>query len=270
MARLSGRVSLLSGGVPRAALLAPLLALQAAPLAPLAAAPARPQALAAPAPERPNGVLLVARPGLPDPNFSRTVLLVTRSPDGGALGVILNRPLGAGLAARVDPELPIGRYHDRLYFGGPVRPERLVAVFRADAPPAAAAYRVRERLYLSWARKNVERLLADPGTRYRLYAGYAGWAPRQLEHEIDAAAWFVLPVDEAVVLRPDTAGLWKELVARATGARARAGCTMRKPRRSGARCPDGPGGTAVAAHSERGRSHTLERRVTPSPSLRRF
>lgn len=153
---------------------------------------------------RPNGLLLVAKPGLEDPNFGRSVVLVTQTPDAHTVGVILNRP-----TRTLHRGKPLG-------FGGPVMPNVVVAVFRAAQPPRASAFHVLKNLYLSLHPDNVDALLAGRNPDYRLFAGFSGWAPRQLESEFGRDGWYVLPADEATVLRRDTDGLWDELLARAT------------------------------------------------------
>ncbi|MGH8687713.1 MAG: YqgE/AlgH family protein [Burkholderiales bacterium] len=155
--------------------------------------------------ERPNSVLLVARPELDDPNFVRTVLLVTQRKDGSTLGVILNRPTDTVQQGR-----PV-------WFGGPVLPESLIALFEADQPPAAAAFHVMKDVYLTMHPKNIDALLSQPKSRFRLYAGFAAWSPGQLEDELGRDAWYVLPADEALLFRNDPDSLWRELVAKAAG-----------------------------------------------------
>jgi putative transcriptional regulator len=161
--------------------------------------------------EAPNGLLLVAKPGVVDPNFSETVVLVTQTPDYGTVGVILNRPT---------PER-----HERtgasIYRGGPVMPRTLVALFRSDEPPEAPAFHVLKRVYLSMHPDNIERRLARPAGNFRLFAGFSGWAPRQLEAEIGRGGWYVLPANENLIFRKDPAGMWGELVERARSERAR-------------------------------------------------
>jgi putative transcriptional regulator len=68
---------------------------------------------------------------------------------------------------------------------------------------------------------NVKMLLSSDDRRYRLYAGFSGWAPRQLESEFDREGWFVLPADADSVFRADTAGLWEELVERVRALKTR-------------------------------------------------
>jgi putative transcriptional regulator len=168
---------------------------------------------------QPNGLLLIAKPGLPDPNFSETVVLVTRSTDEGAVGVILNRPTGRRLAD-VAPRLQGAQnFTQPLYAGGPVMRQVVVAVFGADATPPQAAFHVLGSVYLSMHPANIEALLAQPGARTRLYAGFSGWAPEQLERELDSGSWYVLPAREEYLFRQDTSTLWHELVRRAQGSR---------------------------------------------------
>lgn len=161
-------------------------------------------------PDAPNGLLLVAKPGLLDPNFRETVVLVTQAPDSSTVGVILNRPTTVRHERTGQP----------VYSGGPVMPRTLVALFRSDSAPRAPAFRVLKRVYLSMHPDNIERLLAQPGGPLRLYAGFSGWAPRQLESEIRRGGWHLLAASEEIVFREDTAGMWRELLERSRGERA--------------------------------------------------
>lgn len=131
------------------------------------------------------------------------MVLVTQTPDYSTVGVILNRPTRATHQGKP------------LWSGGPVMREVVVAVFRSRDTPQAAAFHVLKGLYLSMHPQNIDALLADKEARYRLYAGFSGWAPRQLEGEFGRDGWYVLPADEEIVFREDMSGLWEELVARA-------------------------------------------------------
>jgi putative transcriptional regulator len=180
-------------------------ALRAAALALLAAA-----APAAAQQEQPaNGVLLVARPGMQDERFARSVVLVTQLEDGQTLGVILNKPT------------PARHGGQPLWFGGPVLPRSVVALFAAGAPPPAPAFHVLKNVYLTMHPQIVERLLSGEGGRYRIYSGFSAWMPRQLEAELEVDAWYVLPAEEALLFREDMDGLWDELVLRAAGPRTK-------------------------------------------------
>jgi putative transcriptional regulator len=157
--------------------------------------------------EPPNGVLLVAKPGMVDPNFSETVVLVSQTPDGSTVGVILNRPTP--------------RKHektgDALGFGGPVMREVLVALYRSERQPQAAAFHVLKGVYLTMHPQNIEPLLEARGEHVRLFMGFSGWAPGQLENELARDGWFVQPASAEVIFRKDASGMWEELVRKARG-----------------------------------------------------
>lgn len=155
-----------------------------------------------------NGVLLVAKPGLIDPNFRQTVVLVTQAADASTVGVILNRPTPRKHEAS----------GETVYFGGPVMREVLVALFRSEHAPQASAFHVLKGVYITMHPQNIEGLLALPASEsYRLYAGFAGWAPGQLEDEMRRDGWYMLPASAELVFRKDTAGMWDELVRKARG-----------------------------------------------------
>jgi putative transcriptional regulator len=164
----------------------------------------------------PNGVLLVARSGLADANFGETVVLVSQTAEGETVGVILNRPTT--------------RRHENgepLYFGGPVMSAVLVALFRSERAPPASAFHVLRDVYLTMHPTNVEELVARPDKTHRLYAGFSGWAPGQLEAEIERGDWMVWPASDELLFRTDTRGMWLELWQKAYGKRASAQFSQR-------------------------------------------
>ncbi len=135
--------------------------------------------------------------------------------DSQTVGVIINRPTPITLTELMPGEPAAANYRETVYFGGPVLGRALIAVFRSDAPPPAPAFPVRRGLYVSMHPDNLRMLLAEPGRQYRLYAGFAGWAPSQLEAEIQRDDWHVLPADADIVFRKDMDGVWEELLRRA-------------------------------------------------------
>ncbi len=162
---------------------------------------------AASAVAQPNGLLLVAKPELADPNFSRSVVLVTQADDGSTVGVILNRPSG------------------KAWIGGPVMRQVQVALFASAELPRAAAFRVLPGIYLSMHPEIVVPLARMNGgnPRVRIFSGFSGWAPRQLADEMNSGAWYVLRASEELLFRKDTTDMWEELLEKARGVRARAG-----------------------------------------------
>lgn len=168
----------------------------------------------------PDAIVLVARPELVDPNFSGSVVLVTHTPTGETIGVVLNRPSQVKLA-EIAPEFPrASEYRKRIYYGGPVLTRVIVALFRADPHPAAPAFRVLPDIYLSMHPSNINAALEHPPRTLRFFAGFCGWAPGQLESEMIRENWYVLPASEDLLFRDDTSHLWRELVDRARSRRA--------------------------------------------------
>jgi len=135
------------------------------------------------------------------------------------VGVILNRPSMQQLVD-IAPNWPGAvDFKQPIYSGGPVMRQVLVALFESKEEPKARAFRVLPNLYLSMHPGNLEPLVARPPARLRLYAGFSGWAPRQLESEVDRGTWFMLRATEDVIFRKDTTGMWQELVEKAQGSR---------------------------------------------------
>jgi putative transcriptional regulator len=161
-----------------------------------------------------RGFFLVAKPSIRDPNFSRTVILVTHAPDGATLGVIVNRPTKQSLASILPDNQRLARFTEPLYFGGPVEREGLYAVFRAKESPGQS-FPVTEDLHLALDPATVEQLLNRPPAALRLFVGYAGWAPGQLTGELARGDWWIVDADADTVFRKNTETLWDELSRRA-------------------------------------------------------
>ena len=164
--------------------------------------------------KNPNGVFLVATPELLDPNFRRSVVLVTQAADGGTVGFIVNRPGRRSLAQILPENEVLKRFTEPLYLGGPVEAAGLFAVFRAKENPKGAL-RVLGDVSFAIDPAVVEMVLHAPPETVRLFNGYAGWAPGQLASELERGGWYVLNADADAVFRKNTDSLWEELVRRA-------------------------------------------------------
>lgn len=162
----------------------------------------------------PNGVFLVATPALADPNFRRSVVLVTQAPDGNTVGFIVNRPGRRSLAQILPDNQVLKRFTEPLYLGGPVEAAGLFAMFRAKDNPQGAL-RVLGDVSFAMDPAVVEMVLQAPPERVRLFNGYSGWAPGQLAAELERGGWYVLNADADTVFRKDMDKLWEELVRRA-------------------------------------------------------
>ena len=178
-----------------------------------------PLTASAQADKNPNGVFLIATPELIDPNFRRSVVLVTQVAGGGSVGFIVNRP-GTRSLAQILPENEVmQRYTEPLYLGGPVEAAGLFAMFRAGTNPAGAL-RVLGDVSFAMDPAVVEQVLHTPPGQVRFFNGYAGWAPGQLAAELKRGGWLVLNADADTVFRTDMDTLWRELLVRARGVSA--------------------------------------------------
>jgi putative transcriptional regulator len=124
-----------------------------------------------------RGKLLIASPALSDPNFARTVVLITEHGEEGAMGIVLNRPSETEVAA-VIPDLEPVAGPEPIFVGGPVQPEALV-VLGQFSDPAKAAWIVVADVGLVSAEAELEEL-PEAVRRGRVYAGFSGWGAGQL------------------------------------------------------------------------------------------
>jgi putative transcriptional regulator len=170
-----------------------------------------------------KSILLVARKNLPDPFFRDSVVLITNYGGTAPFGVIVNRPTEITLAS-VLPDIERLRGRDeKLFFGGPVRPEGLLVVFRAATPPANAI-KLFDDVYMSSNREVLRELLGreSPVEGLRVFAGHAGWAPGQLEAEIERSDWHLAPADVKTLFEKKPGSLWPELERKASAIMAHA------------------------------------------------
>jgi putative transcriptional regulator len=162
-----------------------------------------------------RGHLLVAGPGLFDPNFRRTVILVGEHGEQGAMGVVLNRPSQFPVDEAVPPLSGLGGSDGLVYVGGPVQPEAVVVLAEVDPPEQAAAL-VFDSIGFLPGDVDADGL-AELG-RARVYAGYAGWGPGQLEGELAESSWIVEPAEADDVFTDEPAELWSQILRRKGGA----------------------------------------------------
>jgi putative transcriptional regulator len=169
-----------------------------------------------------HGFFLVAKPSILDPNFSRTVVLVAHAPDGGTVGVILNRPTKQSLADVLPGNAELARFTEPLHFGGPVERVGLFAVFQAASSPGES-FPVIDDVYVALHPETVEQLLRRPPAAVRFFVGYSGWAPGQLRAEVERGDWWIVKADAETIFRKDTATLWDDLERRARAVTAGVG-----------------------------------------------
>jgi putative transcriptional regulator len=164
-----------------------------------------------------KGKFLVASRRLNDPNFSQTVvLLIDYGPDG-AMGLVINRPSNVKLSTVFPDVKELKQRRDTVYVGGPVAVNQMLMLIRSPQAPAASVP-VIKNIYLSSSWEVLERLIkkATAEEQFRLFAGYAGWAPNQLDFERNRGDWHVIEADADSVFAHDPKALWPELIRRAS------------------------------------------------------
>lgn len=167
------------------------------------------------------GRLLLAEPMLGDPNFDRTVVLMIEHGAEGALGLVLNRPTDLP----VEEALPTWRHLVSdpavLHVGGPVEERSGWCLARlAMGRDRPGFVPVLGQLGLLDLELDPDELAADV-TAARVYAGYSGWGPGQLDEELLEDAWIVVDADELDPFVADGAELWQRILARQGGHLAR-------------------------------------------------
>jgi putative transcriptional regulator len=162
-----------------------------------------------------RGMFLVADRQLPDPNFRETVVLLIHYGTDGAMGLVINRPVQIDLSIVLPGIEELHRGKGTLHLGGPVHPDSLLLLVRTANPPESSTP-VFDDVYLSSSRELLQRLMENPAEeeRFQLYAGYAGWAPDQLESEYNRGHWHVLNADSVLLFDKESSEIWRELIDR--------------------------------------------------------
>ncbi len=161
-----------------------------------------------------KGQLLLAGAGLFDPNFRRTVVLIGDHGEEGALGVVLNRPSAVKVEDVVAPLAPLVADGELLFVGGPVQPQSPVILAELAHPELADVLVFGSIGFLTG---EVKEKPLDAVRRARVFAGYAGWGPGQLEQEMEESSWIVEPALPEDVFTDQPDGLWSSILRRKGG-----------------------------------------------------
>ena len=151
------------------------------------------------------GHLLIATPNLGDPNFDMTIVYMLEHNEDGALGVVVNRPTESPAATHLPELAPMLSPPDVFFLGGPVSPDHVIGVGRTGGSI--------EIVDLDALLEG--RLPAPDG--FRLFAGYSGWAPGQLDTEMVTGSWFVVDAFDGDVFGPHPTELWRDVLRRQGG-----------------------------------------------------
>lgn len=157
------------------------------------------------------GRLLVADRRMRDPRFAKSVILLIRYEEKGALGLIVNKPSDTKLADLLPEAEELKDREDPVYVGGPVARDGMMLMLRSDDPPDQANH-VFADIYVSPSRDVLDQLIAADNRDFRTYIGYAGWAAGQLESEIERQDWHVLPSDPDMVFAEEPESVWDTLI----------------------------------------------------------
>jgi putative transcriptional regulator len=164
-----------------------------------------------------RGRLLVAAPPLVDPNFDRTVVLMLEHGGEGALGLVLNRPGDTALAEAVPDWSLLAPEPAVVFAGGPVSPDSVIALARSETAdqrdgwvPVGGGLGTVD---LGRAPEEVGVVIEG----VRVFVGYAGWAPEQLEEELERGAWFVVEFQLDDAFGADPEQLWRRVLRRQRG-----------------------------------------------------
>jgi putative transcriptional regulator len=160
-----------------------------------------------------QGKLLVSSPALVDPNFRKTVVLIAHHDEDGAMGLVLSRPSDVPASEAVPSleGLPGGK--DPVFVGGPVQPEAFMALAEFDDVDEAAAPIFGHLGFVSAGAEPVDLAIS----RLRLFAGYAGWGPGQLEAELEEPSWIVVAAEADDAFADDPDELWRTVLHRKGG-----------------------------------------------------
>ncbi len=173
-----------------------------------------------------KGKLLLATPPLVDPNFDRTVVLMLEHNDDGALGLVLNRPTDEDVDDLLPSWRPLVTGDPVLFDGGPVEPAAVIGLAWVRGEPLEALELDEDEAVEGLGTVD---LSEDPDAvterveQLRLFRGYAGWAPGQLEDELAANAWIVVDADRSDAFTRSPQSLWRDVLRRQGGPLARLG-----------------------------------------------
>ena len=164
------------------------------------------------------GQFLVASPSMGDPRFDRAVILMVRHGQDGALGIVINKPLGerplANLLEIFGEKGSNAAGQVRIFAGGPVQRELGFVVHTADYR-RSGTLDVDGRMAMTSSREILRDIAASQGPKKSLIAfGYAGWAPGQLEGEMERRVWSIAPADEMLIFDEDREKVWESAFSR--------------------------------------------------------
>ena len=163
-----------------------------------------------------KGMFLVANEQITDPRFRDRVILLIRHDTQGTAGLVVNRSSRLPLATILSEGSKLAGQGMTLSYGGPVEPQTLLALVTVRNHPPEPADEVLDGVFVTGVGVLDEwQDFSDEVVKYRAFVGYTGWAPGQLDIEMQRGDWHVMPADEQSVFAGDGLQIWERLRQRA-------------------------------------------------------
>jgi putative transcriptional regulator len=158
-----------------------------------------------------QGQLLLDGGSLTGSFFQRTVVLICQHDKDGAFGLVLNRKSGGKVGELIVADMPDALRDQAVYLGGPVQASALTYL---HSDPSIAEGNVLSNVGLGHSLETMIELAeaSTPGQQLRVFAGYSGWAPGQLEEEMKRGAWMTHPASSDLVFHLEPEMLWREIL----------------------------------------------------------
>ena len=161
------------------------------------------------------GFFLVASEAMRDPRFKEAVILVTPHHRGEVVGVVVNKPTETTVST-LFPQSELNDEHSRqLYFGGPLSKQSLLFLINSKKQPEASL-RIFDDVFLSADSNVLQQVLRHPRpfAGLRVFSGYAGWKPGQLEAEVKKGYWLLREADTEILFNTEPGLIWRKLLDR--------------------------------------------------------
>lgn len=161
-----------------------------------------------------KGFFLIANPVLPDPNFSRTVVLLCDHNDQGSFGLVINRSADLQVSEVFSNNTLLRTYQDKIFIGGPVAQSQVFYLCRSNKP-LPEMEEIGDNLYLgmNWdALEEVLQTLESPRENIRFYLGYSGWGAGQLANEMSQRSWLTCTAKNFFVFGESEDSIWANVV----------------------------------------------------------
>ena len=164
-----------------------------------------------------EGVLLIAGKNLLDPNFARAVILITEYDAQGTTGLVLNRPTKIPVSHALPQLKELAEHPETIHSGGPVAANLIHLLVKSDLVPQGAKQLV-DNIFMVDSMETLRQLELEGNNKneIRVYMGFSGWAPGQLETELLHGDWYIWPASSTVIFSKNPENIWYELIYLAT------------------------------------------------------